>query len=362
MVFFLIIVGIIIIYGLRICAPACFNGEYLDKKNTTAVNGIFVILIVFSHYAQYAGFSGVYDTAYLLLRRHLGQAVVSPFLFYSGYGMMEAIKRKGAGYVGLLPRKSLSLLLRCDCAVLLYLLLDYAIGDQYPATDILLAFTTWTNIGNSNWYITAVIIVYICMFISFSISMRAFEGRKGLAVGTVLLLMMTAAAVYLQFKAERPDYCYNTMLILPMGCLYSLTKDRIEKLVAENLLTWLLTLVAAAGLYAVSFMYRENSVLNYSLWAYLFMILLLLVTMKVKIYNKVLEWFGRHIFSIYMLQRIPMIILDHFGIVDTYKYTGLIVVFAATVLLALGFERITERLPGIGLNRAKNVEIPQING
>jgi len=362
MVFFLIIVGIIIIYGLRVCAPACFNEEYLDKKSTMAVNGIFVILIVFSHYAQYADFNGVYDTAYIVMRRHLGQAVVSPFLFYSGYGLMESIKRKGSGYIRSLPRKSLRLLLRCDCAVLLYLLLDYAIGDQYPATDILLAFTTWTNIGNSNWYITAVIIMYICMFISFSISMRLLEGRKGFAGGTILLLLMTAAAVYLQFKAERPDYCYNTMLILPMGCVYSLTKDGIEKLVTENPLTWLLALIAAAGSYVVSFINRDNSILNYTLWAYLFMTLLLLVTMKVKIYNKLLEWLGRHIFSIYMLQRIPMIILDYYGFVDTYKYAGLVIVFAVTVPLALLFEMITDRLPGIRAYGAKNTKMPQTNG
>ncbi len=59
--FFLLALIVIVFIGLRICTGNSFNESYLEKKSTTAINGIFVVLVVFSHYAQYADFGGTYD-------------------------------------------------------------------------------------------------------------------------------------------------------------------------------------------------------------------------------------------------------------------------------------------------------------
>ena len=45
-----------------------FNYEYLEKKNTTIINGLFVIIVFFS-------------------LGKIGQLMDTPFLFYSGYGI-----------------------------------------------------------------------------------------------------------------------------------------------------------------------------------------------------------------------------------------------------------------------------------
>ncbi|MBR3123811.1 MAG: hypothetical protein IKF42_00035, partial [Mogibacterium sp.] len=169
MVFFLLILLAVAVAGARPCGPGEFNTDYLDKKNTTAVNGIFVVLVLFSHYVQYADFEGPFDMPYLTLRQHLGQMVVATFLFYSGYGMMEAIRRKGDGYVRKILSKFWQLLFRFDLAVLLYLAVNQILDIHFPLREVLLAFTTWTVIGNSNWYITAVLILYVIMYISFRI-------------------------------------------------------------------------------------------------------------------------------------------------------------------------------------------------
>lgn len=46
----------------------------------------------------------------------------------------------------------------------------------------------------------------------------------------------------------------------------------------------------------------------------LFMLLILVVLMRLQIGNPVLHWLGTHVFLCYMLQRLPMIVLDHFGV------------------------------------------------
>ena len=178
MAFFLLILLLIICYGLTFSGSGRFQDGYLSKENTTAVNGVFVYLIVLSHYAQYADLSGPYDAPYLALREHLGQMVVVTFLFYSGYGMMESLKNKGEAYVRKLFSKFWQLLLRFDVAVLLFLGINRLLGIEYPLKDTLLAFTTWTAIGNSNWYITAILAIYIIMFVSFGQHIRYLRAKE----------------------------------------------------------------------------------------------------------------------------------------------------------------------------------------
>lgn len=344
MVIFLIILIIIAGYGAGICGPAYFNGDFSEKKNTAAVNGIFVVLVVFSHFVQYADMSGALDAPYMALRTHLSQMIVVPFLFYSGYGMMESIKRKGESYVKRIPARFLKLLLKFDIVVILFLIVDYLIGDHYPLKGILLAFTTWTAVGNSNWYITAILMLYACMFIAFLASMRLLKGRAQRLAGIAILAALTAAVMYLQVRAGRPGYCYNTMMAFPFGCLFSELREPVWNFITGRQLRWLYVTVIIVAVYAVCSAHRWDSIIVYSTWGLAFAALMILITMKVRVYNRALEWLGSHVFSIYMLQRIPMIILSHYGFTETHKYISLIAVFAVTLPLAMLFDKAVKKL------------------
>lgn len=81
--------------------------EYsLSVPQTTCIKGIFVVLIFLSHSCQYIDTKTLpFFRLYLLLGSILGQLIVAPFLFYSGYGVMEQIKDKGESYVDQMPKK-----------------------------------------------------------------------------------------------------------------------------------------------------------------------------------------------------------------------------------------------------------------
>ena len=347
MVFFMIILLIIIFSGARLCGPEGFNDDYLDKKSTTAVNGIFVMLVLFSHYAQYADLGGIYDEPYLAVREHLNQLVVATFMFYSGYGMMEAIKNRGIGYVRKILSKFWQLLLKFDIAVVFFLAVNTLLGIRFPLGQTLLAFTTWTAIGNSNWYITAILILYVIMYLSFTAGLIIFKSneKEGRLMGLVLTFLLTATAVYMQIRIGRPAYCYDTMMLLPIGCLYSELRPRIENFVMRNDIMYLVTFTAVTGIYMVSFFHRWSwGIAAYTVWAASFMLLVLLVTMKVSIYNGFLEWAGKHIFGIYILQRLPMTVLDKMGYIDDHKYMSLVASIIITFAIAAIFQKSTDRL------------------
>lgn len=346
MVFFIVVLIIIILSQCSFSHDGGFVDNYMDKKHTTAVNGIFVILILFSHYSQYVTLNGVYDYPYLCLQEHLNQMVVATFLFYSGYGMMESIKRKGGEYVLKVPSKFIKLLIRFDIAVLLFWLLGNVflnLDYDYSWKNMVLALLSWTSIGNSNWYITAILGLYIAFFFSFLLLLSK-NTLFTKVLSSVLFLGMAIVFVYIQISAERPWYCYDTIILMPVGVLYSLLKEKIESIVMHNNYIYLLTVLLVLGIYILSFFRRFNGIEAFSVWGMSFVAMVLLFTMKVSVYNSLLEWFGEHIFSVYILQRIPMTILDYFGFIANHKYICLIVVIITTAFIAVVFEFLTDKL------------------
>lgn len=86
----------------------------LNKEQTTCINGIFVLFVFLSHFGQYE----TMPWNNLLLA--IGQLMVAPFLFYSGYGIMEQIQRRGIMYLlgfVILIKKGLFL---CSYYILIY--------------------------------------------------------------------------------------------------------------------------------------------------------------------------------------------------------------------------------------------------
>lgn len=77
----------------------------LNKEQTTCINGIFVLFVFLSHFGQYE----TMPWNNLLLA--IGQLMVAPFLFYSGYGIMYLL-----GFV-ILIKKGLFL---CSYCILIY--------------------------------------------------------------------------------------------------------------------------------------------------------------------------------------------------------------------------------------------------
>ena len=65
----------------------------------------------------------------------------------------------------------------------------------------------------------------------------------------------------------------------------------------------------------------------------------LAVTSRFSIGNKVLAWLGKHSFSIYILQRIPMLILDHFGVSVWNRWVFILGSAVATCMISWAFDQ-----------------------
>lgn len=100
-----------------------FFDDYCSPRKSNALKGIFVVMVFISHFRGYVTLTDA-DLIASKVISFLGQQMVAPFLFYSGYGVVESIKRKGLPYVKKLPvHRALRTLLHFDVAVLLFLVM-----------------------------------------------------------------------------------------------------------------------------------------------------------------------------------------------------------------------------------------------
>lgn len=302
-----------------------FNESYLDKDSTMLINGIFITFVFLSHFIPYTLMNGIYDKPYLLFRNYMGQLIVAPFLFYSGYGMMYSINKKGNGYVKALPWNRIGkTLIHFDIAVLAYLTIKISYN-KYPTIEhTLKSFVAYKSLGNSDWYIFAILTMWILTYLVFNYIPLSNYKRLGILLVLVLIEMYV-------LSIKKPTWWYDTMLCYIFGMYYCLIKERVEAFLQVNF-KYVLTLSIMLGVFWISGQYKKTFWIS-EVWVLSFVILLLLLTMKFEFKSKVLMFLGAYLFEIYIFMRIPMMLLK--PLFKGHNYWYLITCGVLTVVLAV---------------------------
>lgn len=333
----LLILGLFCCNNLSFAKEGEFFSNYLEKTKTNSIKGIFVILVFVAHYLPYIETKSLVDSFAAWQHSALAQLIVTMFLFYSGYGICEAIKRKGDVYVKAIPKKSIKLLFHFDIAVVLFLCLTLLIGANVSIQKFLLSLICWESIGNSNWYVLAIIATYLFSFVAFSLY------KENYTIGAILITLLSVAYI-LVLKIWRPNYWYNTILCYSLGVWYSLYRGKIERIIMKNDLSYFCVLLIVIIFYGLFYSRHGINVWFYSGWAVLFTMIVILLSLKIQFDNYFLQFLGDHVFSIYILQRLPMNALSHYGKIATHPYLSFILAFICTLFIAIAFDRFTIEL------------------
>lgn len=307
------------------------SSNHLSPEQTGAINGFFVLLVFLRHTVDYVDL-GAGDGFFRMFNQHLEQLLVAPFLFYSGYGVCCSIQKKGQRYVNQLPRnRFFKVWLHFALAVLLYHGLAIYLGKDYSAQRIILSYTGWESIGNSNWYIFATLFMYLATWLSF----KLFQKSNFLAAAALTALAVGYIFVVRQFRGL---WWYDTALVYPAGVLYALYGSKLEKRLGKKLRP--AAFLVMVGCFVACYLLRQELIWR-ELMAVAFALTIVFGTIIFQVGNPVLKFLGKYTFEIYILQRLPMILLQgQFS--NRYVYLG--VSFAATVLLAVVFKALLDLL------------------
>ncbi len=230
MIFLLLLLIVLTCWGLEVSKPGEYYNGYLSKDNSNVVRGIFLTMVFVNHMMNYVSFNGRYDAPMINLRYFLGQSMVSMFLFYSGYGISQAIAAKGMTYIRSMPvKRFLITLINFDLAVLVYLVVDHFLAISYPTSQILYSFIAWNSIGNSNWYIFAMLFCYLVSWLCFLV----FHKHPFIAAITITLCCV-GYFLWLYRLFPTAGWWYNTIFCYPLGIWYSLLKDKFETFVQKT--------------------------------------------------------------------------------------------------------------------------------
>lgn len=325
MVIWLLVLILMIGFRSRIVT---FNTHYLSRDTTAAVKGVFIIIVLLSHQRGYISLGGVLNEIYNWFFVHLGQLMVTMFFFYSGFGCWESFSTKRDYVDSFLCRRVLKTLVHFDIAVALYVLVDFVLKIKYPLKNYLFCWIGWESVGNSNWFVFTILLLYMVTWVGF----RFFGDRELIClmiIGGLCILIMVAL-----YAAGKEAWWYNTALCYPLGMIYSRVRNRVEKMIANTYLYWpglLITCIIFGALYL-----RGGAIL-YPLCACVFCLIVVSVTIKFDFGNPVLIWLGNHLFEIYILQRIPMIILSELSVKEPMIFTLLTLIL--TLVMAEVFQK-----------------------
>ena len=305
--------------------------DALSINQTTCINGIFVVLVFLSHFCQYVDVSTIpYSWPYVFFQSHLGQLIVAPFLFYSGYGIMEQIKKNGINYVNEIPHKRvIKVWLHFSLAIVLFLLVAFIRGEPYSFKQIVLSFFAWEAIGNSNWYIFAILFLYIATYLGFKCS----PNRKK---SIVLVFALCFLYIVVMHYYKDGSWWYDTILCYPAGMLLSCGRNKYQKWVERHKVLILIICILATG---TLYILKSNLIMR-ELLAIAFCLDITLFCSFIKVENSVLLFLGKHTFEIYILQRIPMIIFQNRLGGYGYLLTSLI----ATIGIAVMFKKLEKKV------------------
>lgn len=324
-----------------VCKDGYFT-DYLSVEKTNSIKGLCTLLIIVSHSYTYLNLDNTFlnNTWRILNYNVVGQGVVAMFMIYSGYAVMLSCLNKGNEYVKMMPKnRVLKVLFNFDIAVLMFLFVQLLLGNRFGLKEIVLALIGWGSLGNSNWYIFAIIFMYLFSYISFTVA----KNNKILVLTVNLVLII--AYILLMYKYKE-SYFYDTVLLYFVGMVLYLVKDKIELLFKKHKWTYYAALFLLVAVYIVAFKFRNYSVLIEVVKHCCFGVIFLLLTMKVSISNKFLEFCGKNLFSIFILQRIPMLVLAHFGITE-YPVLFVAASILLTFLIAVPFTAAIGRLDKI---------------
>ena len=305
------------------------NKDYLSKDNTKIINGIFVVIVFLSHFSTYITKTDITEQIILKIVGLFGQLMVTTFLFFSGYGLFESIKKKENYIDNFLKKRFFPIYFNFFLAVILFIFANLILGNNIKINQVLLSFIGWDSVGNSNWYMMLVFFQYLAFFIVFKYIKVSNFYR--------LIIMLITSILYIEIIGIFKDsYWIDTVLCFNYGLFFSYYKDKIDKIILKNN-------IITISLFILSLLLFIPLKLHYGVYFHnvtsiVFVSIIVLVLTKFKSNSKILSYLGENVFWVYILQRIPFMLFK--GIINN-NYLYLLVSIIVTLLLTIVMNKVT---------------------
>jgi len=229
----------------------------------------------------------------------------------------------------------LKTLLNFNIAILVFLAVNLILGIHYSGWEIVGSFIGLTSIGNSNWYIFSILVMYV---ISYLAGVVFKDNYKGIAITVTICSVLYVIIIQI---IGLPSRFVSTIVTYAFGMWLCLFKNEIKNVFkGKPVISLVFILIPILA----TFNFRANDyIMNISSCFFVLLVVWFMTHFEIK--SKILYSLGKYSFSIYVLQRLPMNTISYF-----YSPSGLMnYMFVAsclfiTVGLSIIFDKLVEQV------------------
>ena len=221
------------------------------------------------------------------------------FFFYSSYGILESLKKKGNHYAKSLLTKGIILLIKSEIMILLFLFVNiFVFKNKITLMKYLLCAIFKSAMGNSNWFAFTIIMFYFYSYLSFGLI------QNNIILGIIIINLISLIHIIFVYKYYFPKAIYflDNVLCYNIGYYYSFWKNYIDKLIMKNDIYYFF--ITSVIIYLYHIVFNSYSLMNRSFRNTLFSLIIVLTSTKIKLNNDFLQFLNSHSYSIYLLQKL----------------------------------------------------------
>lgn len=264
------------------------HSDYLSAESGRSLRGILSMIVVLHHLAQ-----KVRGIVLFPLLGKLGYLTVAVFFFLSGFGLMKQYMQKDTYAKKFLLRRLPTILIPYLFATFFYWLLSQFVGTPLTLRDILNELKWGTPVVTASWYIICIALFYIGFRV---LMLLCGRHHRWMLPGSILY-----CGLYILFCLDigYNSWWYNTTPVLVLGVFWALYEERLNAFFHKNF--WKAApavIILFVGIYGLKIFLNprvSSDLVHIPLtWvtAALFACCVLVVTMKVKLRNPILNWLG----------------------------------------------------------------------
>lgn len=326
---------VLLLFGVKVCKNKTWNDENMSLYQTKCFLGFCAVVIVFHHIAQMTCASWLNPR---FIRHGLdiflaaGYPMVGMFLFCSGYGLYKSAKAKPDFFKRFIPVRVIPILVATLLTTLVYIGLRiwrHVPFDFDPPFEV----NGHQNWHPYVWYVPCIIVLYLLFYIGFGLFKKDWIGILVVALGTLGYIAFCIIFMY-------GTWWFNTAHMFLVGILVAKYEEKFfescKKLYVLRIIGTILIFPGLkimgdyGGWIIVDFFklpYGSYSSYTADLITAIFQVLFTLavmslyylLSMKLKVGNKVLNFLGGFTLELYLVHGIFIHLFGYYMIRENVK-------------------------------------------
>ena len=354
---YLAILLLLLFAGAKTTGKGKFFDNFLDLDITKCLQGFAAVAIMLHHLTQKVTQYGQYDKGAIGIMNDCGVLLTGLFFFFSGYGLYISFSAKEDYLKGFIRKRLPVVLIPFYSTNTIFVLISLLLGYEMTVGEFFLYISGLVLLNSQMWYIVEIVVLYLAFFIIFKTIKKQ---NAAFAAMAVFILILTTISLLLGHDYKyacggawfKGEWWYNSTWLFFVGMLIARYRTTVIAFARKYyaVLLPLGILLFAAMHHATLYMlrnvgywkeyegypgYKEKflTCLVQTHTAIIFVLVLLLLTMKLQFNNRILKFLGKIAIELYLIHNIFILYL-----IDEIKNDFLLYlcVYTGGIILATG--------------------------